>query len=77
MALLCARLTGGGKPWSSSGFLGGALDEVTGERLDMLEDPFRIYRCRTILNCAKVCPKGLNPGEAISALHLKMVERKF
>ncbi len=43
----------------------------------MLGDPFRIYRCHTILDCAKACPKGLNPGEAISALRLKMVERKF
>lgn len=54
-----------------------SCDEATGERLDRLEDPFRIYRCHTILNCAKACPKGLNPGEAISALRLKMVERKF
>ena len=75
--------------WNSERFLGPAAllqaarwihdsrDEATGERLDMLEDPFRIYRCHTILNCAKACPKGLNPGEAISALRLKMVERKF
>ena len=38
-------------------------DEATGERLDNLEDPFRLYRCHTILNCAKACPKGLNPGQ--------------
>jgi succinate dehydrogenase / fumarate reductase iron-sulfur subunit len=75
--------------WNSERFLGPAAliqaarwindsrDEATGDRLDMLEDPFRIYRCHTILNCAKACPKGLNPGEAISALRLKMVERKF
>jgi succinate dehydrogenase / fumarate reductase iron-sulfur subunit len=36
-------------------------DEATGERLDDLEDPFRLYRCHTIMNCAKTCPKGLNP----------------
>ena len=36
-------------------------DEATGERLDDLEDPFRLYRCHTIMNCAKACPKGLNP----------------
>ena len=38
-------------------------DEATGERLDNLEDPFRLYRCHTIMNCAKACPKHLNPGE--------------
>jgi succinate dehydrogenase / fumarate reductase iron-sulfur subunit len=37
-------------------------DEATGERLDNLEDPFRLYRCHTIMNCAKTCPKGLNPA---------------
>jgi len=35
-------------------------DEATGERLDALEDPFKLYRCHTIMNCAQVCPKGLN-----------------
>ena len=39
-------------------------DEATGERLDNLEDPFRLYRCHTILNCSKACPKGLNPAKA-------------
>jgi hypothetical protein len=38
-------------------------DEATGERLDDLEDPFKLYRCHTIMNCAKVCPKGLKPGQ--------------
>jgi Fe-S oxidoreductase len=38
-------------------------DEATGERLDALEDPFKLYRCHTIMNCAKTCPKGLNPGQ--------------
>jgi succinate dehydrogenase / fumarate reductase iron-sulfur subunit len=51
-------------------------DEATGERLDDLEDPFRIYRCHTILNCAQVCPKGLNPAKAIAELKKKMVERR-
>jgi succinate dehydrogenase / fumarate reductase iron-sulfur subunit len=51
-------------------------DEATGERLDDLEDPFRIYRCHTILNCAQVCPKGLNPAKAIAELKKKMVERQ-
>ena len=41
-------------------------DEATGERLDALEDPFRLYRCHTIMNCAQSCPKGLNPAKAIA-----------
>ena len=41
-------------------------DEATGERLDDLHDPFKLYRCHTIMNCAKTCPKGLNPAKAIA-----------
>jgi len=41
-------------------------DEHAGERLDALEDPFRLYRCHTIMNCTKTCPKGLNPAKAIA-----------
>jgi len=74
--------------WNSERFLGPAAllqanrwvadsrDEATGERLDDLEDPFRIYRCHTILNCAQVCPKGLNPGKQIAELKKKMIERR-
>ena len=74
--------------WNSDRFLGPAAllqanrwvvdsrDEATGKRLDDLEDPFRIYRCHTILNCARVCPKGLNPAKAIAELKMKMVERQ-
>ncbi|MCW5724612.1 MAG: succinate dehydrogenase iron-sulfur subunit [Maricaulaceae bacterium] len=51
-------------------------DEMTGERLDDLEDPFRLYRCHTIMNCAQVCPKGLNPAQAIGEIKTLMVERK-
>ena len=51
-------------------------DEATGERLDNLEDPFRLYRCHTILNCAKACPKGLNPAKAIAEIRKLMVERR-
>jgi succinate dehydrogenase/fumarate reductase iron-sulfur protein len=40
-------------------------DEATGERLDDLEDPFKLYRCHTIMNCTKTCPKGLNPASVI------------
>src|SRR5467141_3843618 len=75
--------------WNSDRFLGPAAllaayrwiidsrDEATGERLDNLEDPFRLYRCHTIMNCAKACPKSLNPSEAIAELKLKMVERQI
>jgi len=51
-------------------------DESTGERLDDLEDPFRLYRCHTIMNCAQTCPKGLNPARAIAEIKKMMVERK-
>jgi succinate dehydrogenase / fumarate reductase iron-sulfur subunit len=50
-------------------------DEATGERLDYLEDPFKLYRCHTIMNCAQVCPKGLNPAKAIAEVKKMMVER--
>ena len=52
-------------------------DEATGERLDNLEDPFRLYRCHTIMNCAKACPKGLNPAKAIAKIKNMMVERQM
>ena len=51
-------------------------DEATGERLDHLEDPFRLYRCHTIMNCANTCPKGLNPAKAIAEIKKMMVERR-
>jgi succinate dehydrogenase / fumarate reductase iron-sulfur subunit len=50
-------------------------DESTGERLDELEDPFKLYRCHTIMNCAQVCPKGLNPAKAIGEIKKMLVER--
>ena len=50
-------------------------DEATGERLNDLEDPFKLYRCHTIMNCAQVCPKGLNPAKAIAKIKHMMVER--
>ncbi|MGO9867659.1 MAG: succinate dehydrogenase iron-sulfur subunit [Rhodomicrobium sp.] len=75
--------------WNSERYLGPAAllqatrwvadsrDEATGERLDDLEDPFRLYRCHTILNCAQVCPKGLNPAKAIAELKHMLVERQL
>ncbi len=52
-------------------------DERTGARLDNLEDPFRLYRCHTIMNCAQACPKGLNPAKAIAEIKKMMVERQI
>lgn len=51
-------------------------DERAGERLDELEDPFKLYRCHTIMNCTNTCPKGLNPAKAISELKKMMVQRQ-
>lgn len=74
--------------WNEERYLGPAVllqaqrwivdsrDESTGERLDNVEDPFRLYRCHTIMNCAKACPKGLNPAKAIAEIKKKMVERQ-
>jgi len=50
-------------------------DDAKTERLDNLEDPFKLYRCHTIMNCANVCPKGLNPAKAIAEVKKMMVER--
>jgi succinate dehydrogenase / fumarate reductase, iron-sulfur subunit len=75
--------------WTSERFLGPAVllqayrwimdsrDEASGERLDNLEDPFRLYRCHTILNCANACPKGLNPAKAIAEIKKMLVERQM
>ena len=74
--------------WNSDKYLGPAVllqayrwladsrDEATGDRLDDLEDPFRVYRCHTIMNCAKACPKGLSPAKAISEIKKLMVARE-
>ena len=74
--------------WNGDRYLGPAIllqayrwlidsrDEATGERLDNLEDPFRLYRCHTIMNCSKACPKGLNPAKAIAEIKKMMVARQ-
>jgi succinate dehydrogenase / fumarate reductase iron-sulfur subunit len=74
--------------WNGDRFLGPAVllaayrwiadsrDEQTGKRLDELEDPFKLYRCHTIMNCAQTCPKGLNPGKAIGKIKQLMIERQ-
>ena len=50
-------------------------DKATGERLDDLDDPFKLYRCHTIMNCTNSCPKGLNPGKAIAEIKKAQVKR--
>ena len=74
--------------WNGDRFLGPAIllqayrwiadtrDEATGDRLDALEDPFKLYRCHTIMNCTNTCPKGLNPAAAIAEIKKLMVARQ-
>ncbi len=74
--------------WNGEKYLGPAIllqayrwlidsrDEGREERLDGLEDPFKLYRCHTIMNCSKTCPKGLNPAKAIAELKKMMVTRQ-
>lgn len=74
--------------WNGDKYLGPAIllqayrwladsrDEASGERLDALDDPFKLYRCHTIMNCTKTCPKGLNPAKAIADIKKKMMERQ-
>jgi succinate dehydrogenase / fumarate reductase iron-sulfur subunit len=50
-------------------------DEATGDRLAELEDPFKLYRCHTIMNCAKTCPKGLNPAKAIGEIKKQIAKK--
>ena len=73
--------------WNGDRYLGPAIllqayrwiadsrDESTSERLDDLEDPFKLYRCHTIMNCTNTCPKSLNPAKAIASTKKMMIER--
>ncbi|MDP2821950.1 MAG: succinate dehydrogenase iron-sulfur subunit [Sulfuritalea sp.] len=56
-------------------FIADTRDQATSERLDNLEDPYRLFRCHTIMNCVDVCPKGLNPMKAIGKIKEMMVRR--
>lgn len=56
-------------------FIADSRDTATNERLDDLEDPYRLFRCHTIMNCVDVCPKGLNPTAAIGKIKEMMVRR--
>lgn len=74
--------------WNPEKYLGPAIllqayrwiadsrDDHTGERLDELTDPFKLYRCHTIMNCTKTCPKGLNPAKAIAETKKLIAERR-
>jgi len=75
--------------WSSDRYLGPATllaayrwlvdsrDEATGDRLDELDDSFRLYRCHTIMNCTTACPKGLNPARAIAETKKMLAARQL
>ncbi len=56
-------------------FLADSRDQATSERLDNLEDPYRLFRCHSIMNCVDVCPKGLNPTKAIGKIKAMLVRR--
>jgi len=56
-------------------FIADSRDEATNERLDNLEDPYRLFRCHTIMNCVDVCPKNLNPTRAIGKIKDLLVRR--
>jgi succinate dehydrogenase iron-sulfur subunit len=56
-------------------FIADSRDQATGERLDDLEDPYRLFRCHSIMNCVDACPKGLNPTRAIGKIKEIMVKR--
>jgi succinate dehydrogenase / fumarate reductase, iron-sulfur subunit len=75
--------------WNGDRYLGPAIllqayrwiadsrDEDLGARLDDLEDPFKLYRCHTIMNCTRTCPKGLNPAKAIGEIKQMMLARQL
>ncbi len=73
--------------WNGDRYLGPAVllqawrwisdsrDDEKDQRLDNLEDSFKLYRCHTIMNCTKTCPKGLNPAKAIAQIKQELLER--
>ena len=56
-------------------FIADTRDQATGERLDNLDDPYRLFRCHTIMNCTDACPKNLNPALAIGKIKEMLVRR--
>ena len=57
-------------------FLADSRDKATHHRLNKLQDPFSVFRCRTIMNCTNVCPKGLNPSQAIAKIRTQMLSQE-
>jgi succinate dehydrogenase / fumarate reductase iron-sulfur subunit len=58
-------------------FIADSRDQATDERLEDLNDAYRLFRCRTIMNCTEVCPKGLEPSRAIEKIRLRLVRQSF
>ena len=56
-------------------FIQDSRDQATDERLDAMEDPYKLFRCHTIMNCVDVCPKGLNPTKAVGEVKQMMLKR--
>jgi succinate dehydrogenase / fumarate reductase iron-sulfur subunit len=56
-------------------FLADSRDTATAERLSNLDDPFSVFRCRGIMNCVSVCPKGLNPTRAIGKIRTMLLQQ--
>lgn len=73
--------------WNADTYLGPAVlmqayrwiedsrDEMTKERLEFLDDSLKLYRCKTIMNCSRTCPKGLNPGQAVASIKKKLADK--
>jgi len=59
----------------ASRFLNDSRDQAMGERLEDLDDPYRLFRCHTIMNCTDVCPKELNPAKAIGHIRQLLLKR--
>ncbi len=58
-------------------FIADSRDQATDERLAALEGPYRVFRCHTIMNCVDVCPKGLNPTQAIGRIKMRMLKQSL
>ena len=72
-----ARFVGPAGLLQADRFIADSRDRATQERLDDLNDPYRLFRCRTIMNCTEVCPKGLVPSRAIEKIRLMMVRHSL
>ena len=61
----------------SARFILDSRDHARDQRLEQLDDAYKLYRCHTIMNCTQVCPKGLNPAKAISIIKREMIKKKL